>query len=145
MKIIRILAIVVLLFSGVSSCAGGVPLILDPSGGILKMPLSLLEHSPFHSFLVPGLILFFANGVLSLVIAVAAIRKTKSAALWVAIQGCVMFGWITIEVIIMRAIVWPHFVYWGVAVVLIGCGWVLQRHQWTEEAAALAAPSAMRE
>jgi hypothetical protein len=129
MKAVRKIAITALLFLGISSCVGGVPLILDPSGGILKMPLTLLHHSPFHSFLVPGLVLLFFNGILSVAIIVPVLRKAASAGLWVAFQGCVLFGWISIEVIMIRTLAWPHFLYWGVSLVLVLCGWALHRHQ----------------
>jgi hypothetical protein len=127
MKAARVIAVVTLLFLGLSSCAGGVPLILDPTGGILKMSLSLLDHSPFRTFLIPGLILLLGNGALSLAIVVPVMRKARSSGMWVGLQGCVLFGWITVEVIMLRAVAWPHFVYWGVALVLLACGWVLRR------------------
>ena len=106
-------------------------MIIDPTGGILKMPLSLLDHSPFHSFLIPGIILLVFNGILSLVITVAVLRNARNAGLWVGFQGCVLFGWITIEVIMIRAVAWPHFVYWITGLVLLACGWVLMRKELT--------------
>lgn len=126
MKVARILAFIFLLFLGVSSCVGGIPLILDPSGEILKMPLSLLDHSPFHTFLIPGIILLVCNGISSLAIAFPVLRRTNSAGSWVVLQGCVLFGWIAIEAIMIRALVWPQYVYWGIALVLIACGWALR-------------------
>jgi hypothetical protein len=131
MKSLRVIVVVALLFLGLSSCAGGVPMIIDPTGGILKMPLSLLDHSPFHSFLIPGIILLVFNGILSLVITVAVLRNARNAGLWVGFQGCVLFGWITIEVIMIRAVAWPHFVYWITGLVLLACGWVLMRKELT--------------
>ncbi len=127
MKAARLTAGIVLFFLGLSSCVGGLPLILDPSGGILKMPLTLLDHSPFHSFFIPGLILLTCNGILSLAIAIAVLRRTRNAGIWVIVQGCVLFGWITIEVIMIRHVVWSQFVYWGVALALFASGWALRR------------------
>ena len=122
MRAARVIAIVGLLFLAVSSCVGAVPLIADPSGGLLRMPVTLLEHSPFHSYLVPGLILLFANGVPSLVIAIAVMRKAKDHGLWVVLQGCVLFGWITVEVFMLRVVIWAQVAYWALAVVLIVTG-----------------------
>jgi hypothetical protein len=45
---------------------------------------------------------------------------------WVAFQGCVLFGWITIEVILLRTVVWLHYVYWGLALILIALGRALR-------------------
>ena len=122
MKAARVISIGALLFLAVSSCIGAIPLIVDPSGGILKMPTTFLDHSPFHTFLIPGLILLFANGILGFAITIAVILKRKDHGLWVVFQGCVLFGWITIEVFMIRVVIWAHFAYWALAVVLIGAG-----------------------
>lgn len=59
--------LVLLLFQGLSGIAGGVALVARPSGGVLKMPVSTLRGSPFHDFLIPGLILLLALGISPLV------------------------------------------------------------------------------
>jgi hypothetical protein len=127
MKIVRAIALVTLAFLGIGAVAGGAILILDPSGKLLQMPLSLLDHSPFHSFLIPGIILFAANGVLSLLIMIAVIRRSDGNGLLVAFQGCVIIGWITVEVIMIRGVAWPHYVYWAIGLVLIATGLALRR------------------
>ena len=66
MKGVRIIAVVALVYLGLSGIVGAIPLLLHPAGEPWGMPLSLLRHSPFHSYLVPGIILLMANGLLSL-------------------------------------------------------------------------------
>lgn len=127
MKIVRRLAIGVLAFLGISSIVGAVPLILDPSGRLMHMPLVLLEHSPFRSFLIPGIILLLANGVLSLQVMYSAARRWSGYGWWVAFQGCVIGGWIVVEVIILRAAMWAHYFYLGIGLVLIVLGLMLTR------------------
>lgn len=127
MKTVRILALIALGFLGITSVMGGLPLIVDPTGGLLHVPLILLKHSPFRSFLIPGIILFLANGLVSLVVFFATMRRTSGYGNMVATQGIVIAGWITVEVIFLRLVVWPHYVYWGVGLVLIGCGVILRR------------------
>jgi len=100
---------------------------MNPSGAALKMPLSLLDHSPFRSFFIPGLILLLFNGVLSLAVLVPVLRNASNAGLWVGFQGCVIFGWITVQVIMIRGLNWLHFLYWAVGLVLMGCGGVMRR------------------
>jgi hypothetical protein len=102
---------------------------MDPSGRMLQMPLSLLEHSPFRNFLIPGIILLVANGLLSFVVLVLALKRRAGYGNWVALQGCVLCGWITVEVILLRTAVWPHYVYWGVALLLFACGMALAREK----------------
>ena len=50
------------LFIGLGAVAGGLGLVLEPDGSNLGMPLSMLEHSPFSDFLIPGLVLLLVNG-----------------------------------------------------------------------------------
>ncbi len=127
MKLLRILALVTLGFLGVTSIVGSVPMIVDPSGSVLHMPLSLLEHSPFQSYLIPGIILLVTNGLVVVVVFAAAMRRVAGYGNLVATQGVVIAGWITVEVIFLRTVVWPHYVYWGVGLVLVVCGLVLRR------------------
>jgi len=67
-KTVRLLALITLGFLGVTSLMGPIPLILDPSGGMLHLPPDMLAHSPFHNFLIPGIMLLTANGFLSLAV-----------------------------------------------------------------------------
>ena len=50
-------------------------LLRDPTGGALKMPLNALVNSPFHNYVIPGLILFIFIGVIPLVLVYALIAK----------------------------------------------------------------------
>jgi hypothetical protein len=121
----RILAMGVLLFLGITSAMGAVPMLRDPYGSPLSMPRSFLTHSPFHSFLVPGLVLLVCNGLLSFFVFVAVFRKQKFYGRWVFAQGMILAGWLLVEIAVLRFVVWPHWFYGGVACLLIICGWWL--------------------
>ena len=127
MKIIRAVAIAALVFLGITSLVGAVPLIINPSGKMLSMPLSLLEHSPFRSFLIPGIILLAANCLLSFWVLSSVLRKASRYGLWIVLQGCVLAGWITLQIVMIRTLVWAHHVYLAIAAVLIFCGWLLRK------------------
>lgn len=122
----RIVAIVTLAFLGITACTGAISLILDPSGKLLMMPLSLLDHSPFQSYLIPGLILFFGNGLLSALVLMLASRRTYGYGWWIVLQGCVITGWIAVQVLMIRMAIWAHFVYLAIGLVLVVCGWLLR-------------------
>lgn len=66
----------------VSGLGGGAVLVLDPSGGLMGMPLTVLRRGPFVDFLVPGVILLLVLGVLPAAIAVALWRRPRVEALW---------------------------------------------------------------
>lgn len=126
-RFVRVVAILALLFLSVSAAVGAIPLITDPSGHALHMPLALLQHSPFHNFFLPGVILLLSNGLFAGIVLLLLLRRVPAWGLWIVLQGCVLAGWITIEVLMIRTVVWAHFVYWGLAVLLIACGWFLHR------------------
>jgi hypothetical protein len=124
----RILAMGVLLFLGITSVLGALPLLRDPYGSPLSMPQSFLTHSPFHSFLVPGIVLLVCNGLLSFFIFVAVFRRQKFYGRWVFAQGMILAGWLLVEIAVLRFVVWPQWLYGGVACLLLVCGLWL-RHE----------------
>jgi hypothetical protein len=127
MKIARTIAIWLLAFLGIGAIGGGGLMILDPSGRRMGMPHRFLDYSPFHSFLIPGIILLLANGVLPLLIMLVAIRRWRGYGWWVAFQGCILTGWITVEVIMLRGVGWPHYLYGATGLALIAMGMMLTR------------------
>lgn len=48
---------------------------LDPSGAMLKMPISMLNESPISSFLIPGIILTLFFGIIPAVIFYALLKR----------------------------------------------------------------------
>jgi len=61
-----------------SAIGGGLVLIIAPNGKLMGMPLSLLEKSPFDSFLIPGIILFTVLGIAPVLLARALFKKIDS-------------------------------------------------------------------
>ena len=47
---------------GMGGIFGGGSLVIDPSGGFLKMPVTLLYSTPFPNYLIPGMILLIFLG-----------------------------------------------------------------------------------
>jgi hypothetical protein len=128
MKFARVAAIAMLAFLGISAIAGAVPMIAGSlRGGSSFMPLSLLQYSPFHSYLVPGMILLGANGLLALWILWRVLKRRENSGEWTVVQGCVLLGWLVVECWMLRLVMWLHFAYGAVAVVLIVSGFLLRR------------------
>lgn len=71
------LLILLHLLLGIGAVFGGVVLVIDPSGELINMPITLLENSPFDSFLIPGIILFVVLGVLPLIVSFALATKRQ--------------------------------------------------------------------
>lgn len=125
--IFRPIAITLLCVNGLSAVAGGFGLIGDPSGRSLGWTTDLLASSPFENFLVPGIILFTGNGLLSLTIAIAAIKKMKAYPMLILFQGAFLFLWVIIQMMMLQFYHPLHLIFGVMAVVLILCGYTLSK------------------
>lgn len=123
--LLKIISVLLLLFNGIGAVYGSWHLITDPTGESIKMPLSLLQYSTFKNFFIPGIVLFVANGLISFV-AVGFLNK-KSYPVAVAVQGCILFGWICVQVIMLRSIWALHIVCGLVGLCLIGIVFCLRK------------------
>jgi hypothetical protein len=56
-------------FLGLQGLFGGGAFLLAPDGRLIQMPFSHLQETPFHDFLIPGLLLFLFLGVYPLMVA----------------------------------------------------------------------------
>ena len=123
MKILyNILVSLLLVFNGVGALIGGWLLITQPDGSALKLSLDLLEHTPFHDFLIPGIILFVVNGLFSLYVLKAFIQDYKSAYRLILAQGILLCGWLLVQIILIRVIHPLHFLLLGMGIALIVLG-----------------------
>jgi hypothetical protein len=118
---------VALVFLGLSGIIGAIPLIVHSVGKPWAMPQSLLQHSPFRTYLIPGIILLVANGLLSLWVLWLLLHRQNGYGWWVAAQGCVLFGWLVVEAVMLRLVIWAHYFYGSVALVLVVAGIALAR------------------
>ena len=93
--------LVLLLVQGLGGFAGGLALSVKPDGSIMGVPVSYLEGSPFSDYLIPGLILLLALGVLPLVAAAGLWLRRRWA--WYAsfVVGCGLMIWILVEITII--------------------------------------------
>lgn len=125
MKTVRWTGIALLFFLAVSAIIGAIPMLADPHGTPWNMPQSLLQHSPFPSYLAPGVMLLVANGLLASWALWLALARDPRYGLWTALQGFVLLGWLVVECILIRMVIWPHYLYGAIALGLIAAGFVL--------------------
>jgi hypothetical protein len=59
---------ILITLQGSSGLFGGVLLIIDPSGELLNLSINLLKKTPFHNYLIPGLILFNILGIIPFIV-----------------------------------------------------------------------------
>ena len=121
-------------FLGLSAIGGGGALIISPSGKLLGgLPLSILEHSPFNDFLVPGIILFVVLGIIPSFLVFGLLNKPSSVlaerfnffkdmhwawtfSIYVAFA---LIIWIQVETIYIQGVGWLQTFYMLYAIPLI--------------------------
>ena len=92
------------LFIGIGAVAGGLSMILDPSGKTLHMDgmLPFFQKLPFadvlfRDFLFSGFALLIVNGLTNLTAAVLLFRKKKIGVILAGIFGVTLMLWICIQ------------------------------------------------
>jgi hypothetical protein len=125
--IMRFLTIFILFFCAVSALFGGGAFIIKPSGELLQIPASYLEHSPFNNFLVPGIVLFSFVGISSIVVAIIVMTKRKYSPLALVYQGCVLIIWIVVQLIMIRSFNFLQAVYFVAGAFLVFSGIYFKR------------------
>jgi len=133
-KSARNVLIALLLFLGISATGGGFLLIISPSGKMLGgLPLSILEHSPFTDFLIPGIILFLILGVFPCVVSRALLKKpvnrfAESLNLFkdmhwswsfTIYSAFALIVWIQVETIFIQGVGWLQTFYMLYAIPII--------------------------
>jgi len=101
---------VIHLFVGLGAMAGGLAAILNPIDP-LGAPLSLLEGSPFRSFLLIGLFLFTVLGLGNLLAALLVARFSVVGAPFSKKLGVLMMLWIVIQCVIISSVVALHIIF----------------------------------
>lgn len=124
-----------LAFLGLGAIGGGGVLIISPSGKLMGMPLSILTHSPFSNFLIPGIILFSVFGIVPILLIFALLKKTKNnlaqrfnifcdmhwAWTFTIYAACALVIWIQFEMVFLQAVHWLHTFYmlYAIAIILV--------------------------
>lgn len=125
--------LVLLAFLGLGAIAGGGVLIISPNGKLIGMPLSMLDHSSFKSFLIPGIILFLLLGIAPSLLIIALLKKPTSklaerinffkdmhwAWSYAIYVGFTLIFWIQIEMMFLSAVSWLHTFYMFLAFAII--------------------------
>lgn len=126
LKGLRITAIVLLFIVSLNALAAGYSFITEPSGNGLGITTDYLRSSaPFHDYFIPGVVLFIAIGVFSSVVAVWAILQQRKYPLLLLMQGCIIVGWIAVQLMMVTTFYPLHAIIGGIGIALIVLGWQL--------------------
>lgn len=107
----RWLLALLLLLVGPPAIGGGLTLVAAPDGSLLRMPLSQLDHSPFTSFLIPGLLLLLVIGVGNTLAAVLVLARSTIADVVAFAAGAALLVFILTEMVMLRSANWLQVGY----------------------------------
>jgi hypothetical protein len=129
------LLMLLLLFQGISATPAGLMLVLDPSGGLLQMPVEMLAGTPFPNYLIPGLILCVVLGLGAFFVLAclfflpdwgwAARLNPVKGQHWTwtaaALFGLALMIWITVQVLMigLGSVLQPLYFGVGLAILLL--------------------------
>ena len=110
------------LLVGVGAVIGGVALAVAPSGALLGMPLDLLDGTPFHTYLIPGLVLCLVVGGSNLIGGWLALHQSWSTAISAVVGGLILLGWITSQIVLIgyRHPIQLVYLLCGALILLVG-------------------------
>lgn len=126
--LLHILAYILLFFNGVGALFGGWNLMIHPDGSSLQLSLDWLKHTPFPDYLIPGIILFIANGLFSIFVFIAIVLKLRNYYWLVMVQGAILAGWIVIQMALIRTIDFLHVLFGSIGIALFIVGWMLLQY-----------------
>jgi branched-subunit amino acid transport protein AzlD len=132
-SLLKLIVAGLLVFNGVAALFGGGNLMSSPDGSSLSLSEGWLKHTPFNSYLIPGIILFATNGIFSFVVLALIVFGIKKYPWYVMAQGAVLTGWIVIQVLMIRTVEGLHLLMGGVGITLLLCGIALLRLNHTLE------------
>jgi len=101
--------------AGVSATGGAAALFVWRAGSSF-LPRSLIEHTPFKTFLIPSLLLGFMVGGTSLACAILVWRRSRAAVDAAVLAGGALTVWILAEMAMMRHVHWLHVTYGSLGV-----------------------------
>jgi hypothetical protein len=101
---------------------GGIGMLVDAGGGALGLPADLLDGTPFHSFLIPGITLLVLNGLLPTVVAILTIRRRAIADYGHLAVALALAGWIVGETYFIGLESWMQPFFFAYALVIGALG-----------------------
>jgi uncharacterized membrane protein len=127
---LRITAIVLLFIVSLNALAAGYSFITDPTGRGLGISTDYLRQAaPFEDYFIPGIILFTVIGVVSSFIAILTITKQRHYPFLLLMHGCILVGWIAIQLLIVTAFHPLHLIIGLIGITLIIMGWLINQRR----------------
>jgi len=111
--------LLLLVFVAITAIVSGILLMLNPGGELFRLSTSILEHSIFKDFSIPGLVLATIVGSINLVAVFYHLQHRPERYNWSLLGGLTMGAWIVVQIILIREFSWFQVVYLAIALGII--------------------------
>jgi hypothetical protein len=106
-------------FIAFTATLSGLLMISKPDGSILNLPVSLLASTPFNDYLLPGIFLTTLVGMVNLLAVFYNLQRHPSRYNWAMAAGFMISIWILVQLLLIQAAHWLHFICLGIGVLII--------------------------
>ena len=121
----RIFLIALLSLISLTAIVSGGFMVLYPGGTALNLPLSILEPTPFHDFLIPGWLLL-GVGSIHFFALLQWWQKSNARFNWSIVAGILISGWIVVQMILLGIVNWWQIGYLFVGILIVLTAWQLK-------------------
>lgn len=134
-RVTKTLLVILLIFLSLSGLFG-ILFLIDPSGELVEMPLSLLDKLPIDNFFLPGLYLLIVYGIGSSIIAYGLLRQLFWAPVAGLLLGLLLIGWVIGQIILWGPPVMLQYIYLTVGVAIFLLSLILRKQDFQEQSIA---------
>jgi uncharacterized membrane protein len=99
--------------------------VIDPTGRLLGFDSLTLADTFFPDFRIPGLVLLVLIGVLNMFVAGLTVNKAKSYPTLILLQGCILTGWILIQLYLLPQTHFLQLIFGSIGIMLMLLGSLL--------------------
>jgi len=123
-KFIRYTLGILLLVLALNAFAGG----YYGMAGAKNVPVEWLKDSPFHSYFIPGIILFLCVGGSAFFAAIAVFMQRRIARKAAFFCSTIVLLWLSVQVVIIGYVSWMQPATAVAAVIILFLTWQLRKH-----------------
>jgi len=105
-----------------TSVFSGIMMMAIPDGRILQLSPSLLQHTPFNNFALPGFLLMTFVGGCSMIALFYSMTSSRRQYNWSVTAGAIMILWILMQYFLIGKHIWFNLFFLAVAILIILLG-----------------------
>ena len=126
LRVTKTLLVILLVFLCLSGLFG-IFFLIDPSGKLVEVPISLLDNLPIDTFILPGLFLLIAYGIGSFIIIYGLLRQRFWAPVAGLLLGLILIGWVIGQIILWGEPAILQYIYLTVGVAIFFLSLIIRK------------------